>query len=153
MSTKKLLPRAVAENFFVSISSPLPAGMSLDCSRGSSLDCSSVSLGSCSSGDNVRRLLKLGKRFNRGNHGSIRGSWPIAISGSPRGHSVQNSDSVPKHTGSDQLSDTSLEPSVSRTEPTTTPEDGTNSLPETLKLLADVTRWRRNTLLSSKSLK
>ena len=54
----------VAEKFFVSISSPLPAGMSLDCSRGSSLDCSSVSLGSFSSGDNVRRLLKLGKRFN-----------------------------------------------------------------------------------------
>jgi hypothetical protein len=77
----------------------------------------------------------------------------MAISGSPRGHSVQNSDSVPKHTGSDHLSDTPLEPSVSRTEPTTTPEDGTSSLPETLKLLADVTRWRRNTLLSSKSSK
>src|ERR1700741_5050764 len=88
MSTKKLLPRAVAEKFFVSISSPLPAGMSLDCSRGSSLDCSSVSLGSFSSGDNVRRLLKLGKRSDFGNHGSIGGSWPMAISGSPRGHSV-----------------------------------------------------------------
>src|SRR4029077_18173548 len=25
----------------------------------------------------------------RGNHGSIGGSWPIAISGSPRGHSVR----------------------------------------------------------------
>ena len=55
---------------------------------------------------------------------------------------------MPKHTGSDHLSDTPLEPSVSRTEPTTTPEDGTSSLPETLKLLADVIRWRRNTLLS-----
>jgi hypothetical protein len=47
------------------------------------------SLGSFSSSDNVRRLLKLGKRFDFvANHGSIRGSWPIAISGSPRGHSV-----------------------------------------------------------------
>jgi len=152
MSTKILLLRPVAEKFL----SRYPAHclqMALDHSRGSSLDCSSIPSVHFSSGDNVRRLLKLGKRFNRGNHGSIRGSWPIAISGSPRGHSVQNSDSVPKHTGSDQLSDTPLEPSVSRTEPTTTPEDGTSSLPETLKLLADVTRWRRNTLLSSKSSK
>ena len=152
MSTKILLLRPVAEKFL----SRYPAHclqMALDHSRGSSLDRSSIPSVHFSSGDNVRRLLKLGKRFNRGNHGSIRGSWPIAISGSPRGHSVQNSDSVPKHTGSDHLSDTPLEPSVSRTERTTTPEDGTSSLPETLKLLADVTRWRRNTLLSSKSSK
>src|SRR4029077_18014222 len=46
-------------------------------------------LGSFSIGDNVRRLLKLGKRLDLGNHGSIRGSWPMAISGSPRGHSVK----------------------------------------------------------------
>src|ERR1700746_2075736 len=107
MSTKMLLLRPVAEKFL----SRYPAHclqMALDHSRGSSLDCSSIRSVHFSSGDNVRRLLKLGKRFNRGNHGSIRGSWPIAISGSPRGHSVQNSDSVPKHTGVNQLSDTPL---------------------------------------------
>ena len=85
MSTKKLLPRPVAEKFFVSISSPLFA----DGSRLLERFFSGLlfrSLRSFSSGDNVRRLLKLGKR---GNHGSIRGSWPIAISGSPRGHSVR----------------------------------------------------------------
>ena len=64
MSTKKVLPRLVAEKFFVSISSPLIADMSLDRSRGFSLDCSSVPLISFSSGDNVRRFLKLGKRFD-----------------------------------------------------------------------------------------
>jgi hypothetical protein len=88
--------------------------MALDRSRGSSLDGCSV--------PSVHFLvvtapvdLETGQAIqSRGNHGSIRGSWPIAISGSPRGHSVQNGDSVPKHTGSDHLSDTSLEPSVSR---------------------------------------
>jgi hypothetical protein len=55
MSTKKLLLRLVAEKFFVSISSPLFADGSGLLFR---------SLGSFSRGDNVRRLLKLGKRFN-----------------------------------------------------------------------------------------
>ena len=87
MSTKKLLLGPVAEKFFVSISSPLFENMPLDRSRGFALACSSVPLVSFSRGDNVRRFLKLGKRFDfRGNHGSIRSSWPIAISGSPRGH-------------------------------------------------------------------
>src|SRR6516162_10471931 len=89
MSTKKLLLRPVVEKFFVSVSSPLFA----DGSRLFERFFSGLlfrSLGSFSSSDNVRRLLKLGKRFDfRGNHGSIRGSWPIAISGSPRGHSVR----------------------------------------------------------------
>src|SRR5271170_5026157 len=41
-------------------------------------------------GDPVHRVLKLGKRnwWLSVNHGSIGGSWPIAISGYPRGHSV-----------------------------------------------------------------
>jgi hypothetical protein len=116
MSTKKVLPRLVAEKFFVSISSPLFA----DGSRLLERFFSGLlfrSLGSFLSSDNVRRLLKTWQAIRfRGNHGSIRGSGPIAISGSPRGHSVENSDSVPKHTGSDHLSDTPLEPSVSRTE-------------------------------------
>jgi hypothetical protein len=152
MSTKKLLLRPVAEKCFVSISSPLFADGSRSL-ESSSLDCSSV--------PSVHfRVVITSSTLETwqaiqfcGNHGSIRGSWPIAISGSPRGHSVQNSDSVPKHTGSNHQSDTPLEPSVSRTEPTTTQEDGTSSLPETLKLLADVILWRRSTLLSSKSSK
>jgi len=88
MSTKKLLLPPVAEKFSVSISSPLFA----DGSRSLEKFCSGLlfrSLGSFSRGDNVRRFLKLGKRLDLGNHGSIRGSGPIAISGSPRGHSVR----------------------------------------------------------------
>src|SRR5580700_2238573 len=63
MSTKKLLLRPVAERFFVSISSPL----FVDGSRLLERFFSGLlfrSLGSFSSSDNVRRLLKLGKRFN-----------------------------------------------------------------------------------------
>jgi hypothetical protein len=45
---------------------------------------------SSSGGDDANRVLKLGKRiwYLGVNHGSIRGSWPIAISGYPRRHSV-----------------------------------------------------------------
>jgi hypothetical protein len=64
MSTKKLLLRPVAEKVFVSISSPLFADMPLDRSKRFSLACSSVPLVSFSGGDNVRRFLKLGKRFD-----------------------------------------------------------------------------------------
>jgi len=63
MSTKKLLLRPVVEKFFVSVSSPLFA----DGSRLFERFFSGLlfrSLGSFSSSDNVRRLLKLGKRFN-----------------------------------------------------------------------------------------
>src|SRR5580692_11936169 len=88
MSTKKVLPRPVAERFFVSISSPLFADGSRSLERFFS-GWLFRSLGSFSSSDNVRRLLKLGQAIRfRGNHGSIRGSGPIAISGSPREHSV-----------------------------------------------------------------
>jgi hypothetical protein len=79
MSTKKLLHRPVAEKFFVSISSPLFADMLLDRSRGFALACSSVHLVSFSRGDNVRRFLKTWQAIRfRGNHDSIRLSWPIA---------------------------------------------------------------------------
>jgi len=64
-------------------------------------------------------------------------------------------DSVPKHTGPISLTDTHLEPSVSRTRPTTIRENHRRwkgQLPETLKRLADAIVGRRNSLLSSKSL-
>ena len=63
MSTEKPLPRPVGEKFFVSISSPLFA----DGSRSLERFFSGLlfrSLGSFSRGDNVRRFLKLGKRFD-----------------------------------------------------------------------------------------
>jgi hypothetical protein len=63
MSTKKLLPRPGPEKFSVSISSPLFADGSRLLERFFS-GLLFLSLGSFSSGDNVRRLLKLGKRFN-----------------------------------------------------------------------------------------
>jgi hypothetical protein len=87
MSSKKLLPQPEAERIFVSTSSPLFVGVLLDHSRGFSLACGPVPAVSSSGGDNANRVLKLGKRISV-NHSSIGGSWPIAISGYPRGHSV-----------------------------------------------------------------
>src|SRR6202007_209187 len=87
----------------------------------------------------------------RGNHGSIRGSWPIAISGSPRGHSVITVTRCRSTQG--RTTYLILPSNRASQEPTTTQDDGTSSLPETLKLLADVILWRRSTLLSSKSSK
>ena len=63
MSTKRVLPRPVAERFFVSMSSPLFADGSRSLERFFS-GWLLRSLGSFSSSDNVRRLLKLGKRFD-----------------------------------------------------------------------------------------
>jgi hypothetical protein len=77
------------EKIVVSRSSPLcrvpPDWLERGCSG-----CWLLPTGSSSGGDCAHRVLKLGKQswFLRGNHGSIRGSWPIAISGYPRGHSV-----------------------------------------------------------------
>jgi hypothetical protein len=64
-------------------------------------------------------------------------------------------DSVPKHTGPISLTDTHLEPSVSRTDrpPPENCRRWKGLLPETLKRLADAIVWRRNLLLSSKSLR
>ena len=65
-------------------------------------------------------------------------------------------DSVPKHTGPNSLTDTHLD-RASREPDRPPPEriagDGKASSSETLKLLADAIVWRRNPLLSSKSLK
>ena len=59
-------------------------------SRGFALACCFSPQSSSSGRDDANRVLKLGKRSRllRVNHGSIGGSWPIAISGYPRGHSV-----------------------------------------------------------------
>ena len=50
-----------------------------------------IPVGSSSGGDYANRVVKQGKRngYLSVNHGSIRGSWPIAISGYPREHSVK----------------------------------------------------------------
>jgi hypothetical protein len=54
------------------------------------------------------------------NHGSIRGSWPMTISGYPKGHNVQWVTRYQGTQGQISLTDTPLEPSISRTRPTTT---------------------------------
>jgi hypothetical protein len=57
--------------------------------------------------------------------------------------------------GRTALTDTALEPSISRTRPLTTGEnlrDGEPSSPEMLKLLVDAVAWARSSLLSSRSL-
>ena len=58
--------------------------------RGFALACLPFRWVSSFGGDDANRVLKLGKRTWSWsvNHGSIGGSWPIAISGYPRGHSV-----------------------------------------------------------------
>jgi hypothetical protein len=82
-----------------------------------------------------------------GNHRSIGGSWPIAISDYPRGHSVRMVTRCRSTRGPADRLILALEPSISRTRPATTSEitkDGKNRSPETLKLLADLIVWRRS---------
>jgi hypothetical protein len=100
-------------------------------------------------GDDANRVLKLGKRtlvvecqpwFYR-RLVAYRYFWL-----SEAAYRVMG-DSVPKHTGPISLTDTHLEPSVSRTRPTTTRENHRRwegLLPETLKRLADAIVGRRN---------
>src|SRR5712664_4939679 len=87
---KKVLPRPDAEKIFVSRSSPLPVSVPLRFAREARCGLFAISVASSSGGDDANRVLKLGKRtwYLSVNHGSIRGSWPIAISGYPRRHSV-----------------------------------------------------------------
>src|ERR1700745_4086254 len=120
MSTKKLLPPPVAEKFSVSISSPLFADGSRSLERFFS-GLLSLSLGSFWSGDNVRRLLKLGKRFNSVATmvlSEARGlSLFLVLRGGIACRTVTQCRSTQGRTTYLILT---LEPSVSRTEPTTT---------------------------------
>jgi hypothetical protein len=86
----KSSPRPDAEKIFVSRSSPLPVSVPLDSLERFVVACLPFPWLSASGGDDANRVLKLGKRtwYLNVNHGSIRGSWPIAISGYPRRHSV-----------------------------------------------------------------
>ena len=87
---KKVLPRPEAEKILVSRSSPLTVSAPRFRSRGFALACLPFLWVSSSAGDDANRVLKLGKRTWSWsvNHGSIGGSWPIAISGYPRRHTV-----------------------------------------------------------------
>jgi hypothetical protein len=87
---KKVPPRPDAEKIFVSRSSPLPVSVPPDSLERFVVACLPFPWLSASGGDDANRVLKLGKRtwYLNVNHGSIRGSWPIAISGYPRRHSV-----------------------------------------------------------------
>ena len=87
---KKVLPRPEAEKIFVSRSSPLSVSAPRFRSRGFALACLPFLWVSSFGGDDANRVLKLGKRTWSWsvNHGSIGGSWPIAISGYPRRHNV-----------------------------------------------------------------
>ena len=87
---EKSSPSTGGEKIFVSRSSPLSVSAP-DCrSRGFALACLPFLWVSSSGGDDANRVLKLGKRTWSWsvNHGSIGGSWPIAISGYPRRHNV-----------------------------------------------------------------
>src|ERR1035437_1079952 len=87
---KKVLPRPEAEKIFVSRSSPLSVSAPPISLRGFALACLPFRWVSSFGGDDANRVLKLGKRTWSWsvNHGSIGGSWPIAISGYPRRHNV-----------------------------------------------------------------
>ena len=104
-------------------------------------------------GDNAYRVRGLSKRklCLSGDHGSIRGSWPIAISDHPRGHSVKM---VTRCQGTRTSSSTDTRPRSERLQnrPATTSgntKDGKSRSPEMLKLLADLIVWRRSPPLSS----
>ena len=90
MSRKKFPLDRDGEKIFVSRSSPLPVGVPVDSLERFVVACLPFPWLSSSGGDDANRVLKLGKRtwYLNVNHGSIRGSWPIAISGYPRRHSV-----------------------------------------------------------------
>ena len=86
---KKVLPRPDAEKIFSRDPAHCEQCPSI-CPRGFVLACLPFPWLSSSGGDDASRVLKLGKRtwYLSVNHGSIGGSWPIAISGYPRRHSV-----------------------------------------------------------------
>src|ERR1700720_40536 len=87
---KKVSPSTGRREDFVSRSSPLPVSVPLDLLERFVVACLPFLWLSSSGGDDANRVLKLGKRtwYLSVDHGSIRGSWPIAISGYPRRHSV-----------------------------------------------------------------
>ena len=91
----------------------------------------------------------------RGHHGSIRGSWPMAISGSPRGHNVEGVTRCRGTRGRSHGRILFSNPSMFRTRPTirrVSPGDGKPSSREMLKLLVDAMVWGQSSLLSSRSL-
>ena len=121
---KKVLPRPDAEKIFVSRSSPLPVSVPLDSLERVRCGLFAISVAFASSGDDANRVLDLA---------SGPGIWVstmvlleargLSLFLVIRGGIACNSDSVPKHTGPNSLTDTHLEPSVSRTRPTTTREN------------------------------
>jgi hypothetical protein len=91
------------------------------------------------------------------NHGPIGDSWPIAFFGHPRGHRVFIETRCPKaHTAYYGVRYSPSKPSVSAIRRITAkndPQDGNDSLSETLKRLAASDVGHRNALLSSNPLK
>ena len=86
---KKKFSSTEVEKILVSRSSP-PFSAHRFRSTGFALACLPFLWVSSFAGDDANRVLKLGKRTWSWsvNHGSIGGSWPIAISGYPRRHTV-----------------------------------------------------------------
>jgi hypothetical protein len=81
---KKLLPRPEGE-VSVSRSSPLKfrfSGEAWPIAHAHKFPPRMVAMPSSSKEQQAKLVLKV-------NHGSIRGSWPMAISGYPRGHNVK----------------------------------------------------------------
>ena len=104
------------------------------------------SLGSFSSSDNVRRLLKLGKRFDSVATMVLSEALGLSLFLVLRGGIAWERWTNLRAPRSDQLSDT---PRTERLKNRTDHhrEELDDSLPETLKLLADVILWHQSTLL------
>src|SRR5271170_2447193 len=87
---EKVLPRPEVEKILVSRSSPLSVSAHRFRSMDFALACLPFLWVSSFGDDNANRVLRQGKRHRSWsvNHGSIGGSWPIAISGYPRRHNV-----------------------------------------------------------------
>jgi len=112
---KKLLPRPDGEGL-VSRSSPLTFGFVGEAwfvVHAHKIPQRMVAMPSSSKERQAGLVLK-------GNHSSIRGSWPMAISGYPRGHSVKCVTRCRSTRGPISLTDTPLEPSSPETRATTT---------------------------------
>jgi hypothetical protein len=125
MSRKKFPPRPDAEKIFVSRSSPLPVSVPLD-----SLERGSLWLVCHIRGFHLPVVTTPIESQNLASGPGIWVSTMVLLEARGlslflviRGGIACISDSVPKHTGPNSLTDTHLEPSVSRTRPTTTREN------------------------------
>ena len=116
------------------------------------LDFHSQRFSSCSRNDASLFRDRQAQRLSGANHGSIRGSWPMAFSGCPRGPRVVCETGCPRHAAPNFTVETHSRTRASQ-EPTGHHQGKSRTMeriPETLKLFVVSDVRRRTKLLSSK---